>query len=123
MSLETNIKTTIALPWEELENIDAALLPKFLSKVKVIPKDPEGKYTDDINLYLNNGLESVGIKYEGTKVPRFIALILDYLHGGVTLKNGHIYFTRYLQYHSLSEYNMTRMYKMSKGVNLVHKKY
>lgn len=112
--INKNLEKTIALPWEELENIDAALLPKFLSKVKVIPKDSEGKYADDINLYLNNGLESVGIKFEGTKVPRFIVLILDYLHGGVTLKNGQVYFTRNLQYHTLSEHKMTQMYKMPK---------
>ncbi|MFD2252820.1 hypothetical protein ACFSJM_00430 [Lactococcus formosensis subsp. bovis] len=115
--INKNLKKTIGLPWENLENIDAPLVPKFLSKVKIVPKDSEGKYSDvdDINLYLNNGLESVGVKYERTKAPRIIALILDYLHGGVILKNRQIYFTRYLQYHTLSEYKMTQRYKMSKA--------
>jgi hypothetical protein len=113
--INKNLEKTISLPWEELENIDAPLVPKLLSKVKIIPKDPEGKYTDDINLYLNNGLEISGIKFEGTKVPRFIVIILDYLHGVVTLKKGQVYFTRNLQYHTLSEHKMTQKYKMPKG--------
>lgn len=115
MSLKLAIKSTIALPWEELNNVDAPLIPKKLSNITLIPKGSNNEYNQTPDLYLNNGLESVGIKYEGTKVPRFIALILDYLHGGVTLKNGQIYFTRDLQYVYLSELEMNKRYKMNKG--------